>query len=169
MRATGPTPSVRQSVRERDGDQCVWCGGVDDLQVHHRRPRAMGGTVRPETNGQANLILLCARCHSRVESEREWGRFHGLLVRQYQAPADVPLTWHGCCVQLDDDGAVRHLDSGDEPPLISGSSPEPTYAELRARLLLAQSLINQRRTSDGLNATDADVLLGALTGRWDTT
>jgi hypothetical protein len=118
----------------------------------------MGGTARPDTNGQANLILLCLGCHSRVEAEREWARQHGLLIRQYQTPCEVPLMWHSCRVRLHDDGTVHLL-----------AAEEPTYAELRARLLLAQSLINHRRTADGLSARDAEQVLAALNGRWDAT
>jgi 5-methylcytosine-specific restriction protein A len=154
VRATGPSSAVRQSVHERDGDRCVHCGTFDSLQVHHRRARAMGGTVRSDTNSPANLVLLCLSCHARVESQRDWARDRGLLLRQSQTPAEVPLVWHGCHVRLHDDGTVQH--EGD-----------PSYAELWARLLLAQSLISHRRSPDGLADADTEQVLAALAGRWD--
>jgi 5-methylcytosine-specific restriction protein A len=109
VRATGPSSAVRQSVHERDGDRCVHCGTFDSLQVHHRRARAMGGTVRSDTNSPANLVLLCLSCHARVESQRDWARDRGLLLRQSQTPAEVPLVWHGCRVLLGDGGWVFPL------------------------------------------------------------
>lgn len=45
--------------------------------------------------------------------------------------------------------------------------PEPTYAELRARNLLAQSILNQRATQTGLSKDDAAAVAGALVGVWD--
>jgi hypothetical protein len=44
---------------------------------------------------------------------------------------------------------------------------EPGYAELRARCLLAQALINHRATEDGLTAADVEAVRGALAGQWD--
>lgn len=125
----------------------------------------MGGTVRRETNGQANLILLCASCHLRVESEREWAREQGLLVRQYATPADVPLTWHGVRVRLHDDGSVEHLKPTPDTPGTCGFPDDPSYAELRARNLLAQSLLNHRTTPEGLSPADVAVVLDALRGQ----
>jgi 5-methylcytosine-specific restriction protein A len=109
VRNTGPSPTVRRSVQERDSG-CVNCSLVEgDTQLHHRRPRAAGGTRRPETNSPANLILLCLPCHALVESRREWARERGLLVGQSQTPADVPVLWHGVRVLLCDDGRITPL------------------------------------------------------------
>jgi 5-methylcytosine-specific restriction protein A len=108
MSRTGPSPAVRRSVHERDSG-CVVCGTYDGLQVHHRRPRAAGGTRRSDANSPANLLLLCLSCHARVESYREWAREVGLLLMQTQTPADCPLWWHGVRVLLDDDGRVTPL------------------------------------------------------------
>jgi 5-methylcytosine-specific restriction protein A len=109
VRNTGPSPTVRRSVQERDSG-CVNCGRVDvACQIHHRRARGMGGSTRTDTNGPANLILLCLPCHSLVESRREWARARGLLVGQSQTPADVPVVWHGVRVLLCDDGRVTPL------------------------------------------------------------
>jgi hypothetical protein len=45
--------------------------------------------------------------------------------------------------------------------------PDPTYAEWRARCLLAQALINHRATDAGLSATATATVLYALLGQWD--
>jgi hypothetical protein len=53
-------PAVRRAVLVRDGYRCCapGCTGTRFLEVHHRVPRARGGTNRPD-----NLVTLCAACH----------------------------------------------------------------------------------------------------------
>lgn len=53
-------PAVRRAVLVRDGYRCraPGCTGTRFLEVHHRVPRARGGTNRPD-----NLVTLCAACH----------------------------------------------------------------------------------------------------------
>ena len=52
--------SIRKSVLERDGFQCVVCGGEDlELHVDHILPRKWNGSHRKE-----NLRTLCRHCHS---------------------------------------------------------------------------------------------------------
>jgi len=53
-------PAVRRAVLARDGYRCraPGCAGTRFLEVHHRVPRARGGT-----NGPDNLVTLCAACH----------------------------------------------------------------------------------------------------------
>ncbi|WGL50661.1 hypothetical protein P5P86_11870 [Nocardioides sp. BP30] len=73
----------------------------------------MGGTSRPETNGAANLLLLCGSgtsgCHGRIESNRAEAYDQGWLVSQRDDPREVPVSilWCGpdlASVRLDDDG-----------------------------------------------------------------
>ncbi len=54
-----------------------------------------------------------------------------------------------------------------KPPAVGPRRSEPSYAELRARNLLAQSILNQRATPDGLSRDDAAAVAGALVGVWD--
>jgi 5-methylcytosine-specific restriction endonuclease McrA len=58
-RATIP-PSIRRQVFERARHRCQapGCKSTRFLEVHHRNPRASGGTNRPD-----NLIVLCSACH----------------------------------------------------------------------------------------------------------
>jgi hypothetical protein len=49
----------------------------------------------------------------------------------------------------------------------SRAKGDPSYAELRARWLLAQALVNHRATSDGLAPADVDAVRAALAGQWD--
>ncbi|MFO7610714.1 MAG: HNH endonuclease, partial [Candidatus Krumholzibacteriia bacterium] len=53
-------PRVRREVMARDRHRCQapGCGRTRFLEVHHKTPRARGGTHEP-----ANLVTLCAPCH----------------------------------------------------------------------------------------------------------
>ena len=73
---------------QRDGYACIRCGKAE-LQLHHRRPRGMGGTEREETNQPQNLISLCLRCHTWVERHRSDAITAGWLVQQLDDPATV--------------------------------------------------------------------------------
>ena len=59
-----------------------------------------------ETNGPANLLLLCLNCHAWVESHRGSAQTSGLLVSQQENPADQPLWRRGEWVLLDDVGGM---------------------------------------------------------------
>ncbi len=69
--------AVRRSVLERDGLRCSWvdergarCDSRAWLEHDHRRPRAKGGSAKPD-----NVRLLC-RAHNHLAAEREFGRAH---------------------------------------------------------------------------------------------
>lgn len=107
---TGFSPKVRAIIEERDGYRCVRCN-KSTTQIHHRRPRGMGGTKRPETSSASNGVLLCGsgttECHGEVENSRVLARAAGYLVSQRQDPSTVPLLirrtgW----VLLNEDGSV---------------------------------------------------------------
>jgi hypothetical protein len=119
-RDTGPTRAQRAVVLNRADGCCEICGRevmlvggrvVRPYSIHHRRPRGMGGTSRPEINSPANLLLLCGDattpggCHTRVEANRSLAYENGWLVRASADPATVPVLlegsdWH----LLTDDG-----------------------------------------------------------------
>ena len=107
---TGFSPQVRAVIRERAQNRCemqVCCrdGGVH-WQIHHRRPRGMGGTKRPETNWAACGLGVCADCHRFAESHRELALRNGWLVRQNQTPSQIPVLYRHKWVLLSDDGGV---------------------------------------------------------------
>ena len=53
-------PAVRRRVMARDDHRCQTpgCANTRFLEVHHLRPRALGGTNEP-----ANLVTVCGACH----------------------------------------------------------------------------------------------------------
>jgi 5-methylcytosine-specific restriction protein A len=114
-RNTGPTQDVVEAVYERAHWSCEICtGDVGDRRgvdhhIHHRRPRAAGGSTRPDTNLPPNLLLLCPDCHGQVESHRAVALSMGWLVPQGTDPATVAvLVRRDQFVYLSTDG--RYLD-----------------------------------------------------------
>jgi len=60
----------RSEIRERDDNMCQWCGGTENLHVHHLRPMSLGGDELDEKN----LVTLCQRCHSWAHKAIDYGR-----------------------------------------------------------------------------------------------
>jgi 5-methylcytosine-specific restriction enzyme A len=111
-RNTGPTAAVAELVLRRDDWSCVRCGKAE-LQLHHRRPRGLGGTNRDDTNQPQNLLTLCLACHRWVESRRADAITNGWLVGQLDDPATV------ACLVDHESRYVYLTDSGeysDDPP-----------------------------------------------------
>lgn len=118
---SGVTYSVGKIVTERDG-QCVARAthpgsARQGEQIHHRKPRRMGGTKCSSTNQPANLIWLCRKCHDYIESNRTEARALGWILADFQVPALTQLRYLGKDALLDDAGKIRMV----EPP----SLPEP--------------------------------------------
>ena len=42
-------------------DKCAYCGNVENLEIHHIKPRQMG-----LDNSPSNLIVLCRECHRKI-------------------------------------------------------------------------------------------------------
>lgn len=97
--------SVRMLCWDRDTGMCLRCpGGRMAAQLHHRRPRGMGSTSRPETNLPANLVSLCAECHAWIESHRDVATLQGWLVPQVYDPAEVAILTPRGVLRLDNAG-----------------------------------------------------------------
>lgn len=103
---TGPTAKVRALVHVRSGGWCEWPGCLlAAVDVHHRRPRRLGGSTDPATNKASNLVDLCRPCHEFVERHRLQAIEQGFLLHAASSPRDVPArTRHGL-VLLNDDGS----------------------------------------------------------------
>ena len=118
-RPTGPTPQTVALVLARAGGRDEITGeallGVRglDYDLHHRRPRRMGGDPRPDTNSPANLLAILRATHLDVERRRADALAHGWLLHSGDDPAAVAvLVDHGSrWAYLTDDG--RYVD---QPP-----------------------------------------------------
>lgn len=122
MTAPKPTKAVIALVIDRDFGRCAVCyNHIDTSQnrgvswsIHHRCPRAAGGTSRVWVNEAANLLLVCGSgttgCHGWVESHRDIARQQGLLIssngRDVAEDVEVEHARYGR-VKLTNDGGVR--------------------------------------------------------------
>ena len=113
MRVSAFSDVVKARVMARSGGFCEIraVGCWDEVaQIHHRRPRGMGGSRNPVTGSASNAAACCTPCHAWVESHRELAMDRGWIVRQGQAPAEVPVYRYRRWVLLDDEGGVTPVE-----------------------------------------------------------
>lgn len=109
-RDTGPDQATVQQVLARSTWGCEVCGdGLYaqrgwDWHIHHRRPRAMGGTKWNGCNLPSNLLVVCKACHEDIESRREVALKYGRLVPQGTDPETVPCMVNARSLYLGNDG-----------------------------------------------------------------
>jgi 5-methylcytosine-specific restriction protein A len=97
-------PAVRALVEARSEGVCEGCGNGRATEIHHRRPRGMGGSRRPATAKASNALHFCGDCHRYAESNREIAVARGWIVLQSEDPASVPVTYRGHSLRIDDAG-----------------------------------------------------------------
>lgn len=131
-RPKGFPPAVVTLIWDRDNGLCGWCGkpvhGERGLawSIHHRRPRASGGTSLEWVNMAANGVILHGNgtqgCHAEVESNRARALGLGFLIltNGRGAAVDIPIRHavHGTAHLTNDGRAVPISD--------------PLFAELMA-------------------------------------
>jgi 5-methylcytosine-specific restriction enzyme A len=101
---------VRETIYERAQGCCERCGSSgSDWQIHHRRPRGMGGTSRTDSGSAANALLLHPSCHEWVERNRSVAYDLGYLVHQQDDPCEVPVKLGFVWGRLTQDGSVEYL------------------------------------------------------------
>ena len=88
-RRTGPTDVVKAIVYDRDGGACVRCGGRQDLTIHHRVNRGMGGAREEWINQAHNLLLVCTTCNGWFEDHPRESYEAGWKVRRPQLPSEI--------------------------------------------------------------------------------
>lgn len=107
-RDTGFPDTVREIILARSGGNCEVMAGPSCLyavhQIHHRRPRGMGGSRRGSTNKPSNALAVCWPCHGHIEANREKALQNGWLVSQGDEPVEQSVLWRGRPVLLDDNG-----------------------------------------------------------------
>jgi hypothetical protein len=57
--------TIRGEILARDNYRCVQCDSAEQVEVHHRRRRSLGGSAMP-----SNLETLCQACHDL----KTWGK-----------------------------------------------------------------------------------------------
>ena len=104
---TGFKKQVRDLVISRADGTCERCGfAAPAYQIHHRRPRGMGGSTGVGTNRASNALCVCVSCHSAIEANRSDAFKHGWLVLQGQNPCEVRVLRLNTWVLLDDFGYI---------------------------------------------------------------
>jgi len=48
----------RESIKDRDGHKCVYCGCSENLTIDHVRPKSKGGTDTAD-----NCVTACRPCN----------------------------------------------------------------------------------------------------------
>jgi hypothetical protein len=95
---------TRRLAERRAGHRCevgLFGCGHNVGQYHHRRMKSQGGT-----GTLANCVACCLRCHAAIHANPDWAYRHGLLVRSWADPADVPVT-AGCGLACQQDHASQ--------------------------------------------------------------
>lgn len=120
--------ALRHAVYERAGGRCEVSGlALADpdrgWDLHHRRNKGMGGTLRPDTDTPVNVLAVLPEVHNSagMNSERGWPRglsVHGsrewagprgyLIPKHVDTPGRWPvLLWGARWVWLTDEGGYR--------------------------------------------------------------
>jgi hypothetical protein len=118
---TGFSQPVRELVMLRCGARCERCGqflfGVSS-SIHHRRRRGMGGVsgARADvSNSPANALVLCGSattgCHGWAEANPTRAHDEGIVLRQDENPAAMPVELYVGRVLLTDDGMYEHVEA----------------------------------------------------------
>jgi 5-methylcytosine-specific restriction protein A len=81
---------TRRIILARDCGKCLRCLG-EACDVHHRKPKGMGGASAETEFGLANLVSLCRDCHSFCHLEPSLAYKTGFLVHSWEDPAEIPL------------------------------------------------------------------------------
>lgn len=119
MRRPKPNWKVlRDLLWMRSGGYCEVTGvplDPETFDAHHRRPKGMGGTDRPDTDLPSNLLALDPDAHNSgrtsVHGRRGWSEEHGYLLPQ---STPLAIAWpvklaSGRHVYLLNDGSYRDV------------------------------------------------------------
>lgn len=83
--------TAREAALDRDKGRCRRCPATA-TDVHHRRPKQMGGTKNQEIAfGLDNLVALCRECHSHIHRNPAQSYKLGWLVHSWDDPSLIPV------------------------------------------------------------------------------
>lgn len=109
-RKTGPDKGTVEVVRRRAGGLCELCGFHEAQQIHHRKPRRMGGTRDPLINDPCNLFFVCYPCHADIESDRTTALQKGWLVSSWESSETKPIVYRGTWRVLNSEGGSNRVE-----------------------------------------------------------
>ena len=118
MRRKNVPPDVVNDVVAREDRNCAVCGlRIDGKgQIHHRKPRRMGGSGN-RLDTLSNMVLLHPSCHlQHVEQHRTRAHQNGWLLTANQDPESTPLMYMlNGWVYLTDDGHIITTEKTKQP------------------------------------------------------
>ena len=87
----GKWEEAKKTCLERDKGKCRRCP-KRAVDVHHRKPRKMGGTKNEDiAYGLDNLVSLCRDCHNYVHHNPRESYELGWLVHSWDDPGKVSV------------------------------------------------------------------------------
>ena len=75
-KATDISKSVKDSVWERDGRMCIFCGSPFAFPEAHIIPRSRGGL-----GTEKNIITVCRKCHNLLDQSAKREKMLGIAKR----------------------------------------------------------------------------------------
>lgn len=69
--------ATKKDILERDGYLCTFCGDNNDLEIHHVKPRRLGGLESSD-----NLTTACHYCHWYIHANPKFRICHASLVKE---------------------------------------------------------------------------------------
>jgi 5-methylcytosine-specific restriction protein A len=104
------TESTRKLIRQRAKSRCELCGVTTEKgQIHHRKPRGMGGTVLEESRSAANGLYLDLKCHEKIERNRREAYENGWLVHRWDNSEERAVKMFDGWFVLAGDGTLSPL------------------------------------------------------------
>lgn len=96
--------SIRKRIFKRDHGICWHCGTDENVTIHHRTNRGMGGSKNLDM--PSNLVVMCSEFNFLMEADLAAFRLakkRGWKVSKYQRAAEVEIQNHeGRTFLLDD-------------------------------------------------------------------
>lgn len=96
--------SIRKRIFKRDHGICWHCGTDENVTVHHRTNRGMGGSKNLDM--PSNLVVMCSEFNFLMEADLSAFRLakkKGWKVSKYQRAAEIEIENHeGRTFLLDD-------------------------------------------------------------------
>ena len=103
---------IRKRVYERDHGRCWHCGTDENVTIHHRINRGMGGSGKLDM--PSNLVVMCGAFNMAMESELKAHRVAkemGWKVSRHGIASQVPIRdYRGNLFLLDDAFRIWSLD-----------------------------------------------------------
>ena len=114
---------LRKRIYTRDNGRCWHCGTDENVTIHHRVNRGMGGSKLLDM--PSNLVVMCAAFNQAMESDlraHKLAKEMGWKVSRHSQPSKVPIqSFVGEVFLLDDMFRMWMLDGNRED---GGRSPQ---------------------------------------------